>query len=99
MRYVCRLSGRFLAAVFVGDLAGQTGGEVVEVGDGDALEQVVGNLMGRYSLGFVPDEKDLDGRFHKLKVKIKDSVLKSRKLKPTLRARSGYYAKKEAVSY
>lgn len=82
-------------------LAGQTGGEVIEVGDrdySDALEQIVGNLAGRYSLGFVPDEKDLDGRFHKLKVKVKDSVVKRRKLKLRLRARSGYYAKREDVA-
>ena len=84
----------------IAHLARQTGGEVIEVGDrdySDALEQIVGNLSGRYSLGFVPDEKDLDGQFHELKVKIKDSVMKSRKLKLTLRARSGYYAKKEAI--
>lgn len=81
-------------------LAGRTGGEVIEVEDrdySDALEQLVGNLAGRYSLGFVPDEKDSDGQFHKLKVKIKDSVLKRRKLKVTLRARSGYYARREDV--
>jgi VWFA-related protein len=82
-------------------LARQTGGEVIEVNDrdySDALEQIIGNLAGRYSLGFVPDEKDLDGQFHKLKVKIKDSVMKKRKLKLKLRARSGYYAKREDVS-
>lgn len=76
-------------------LSRQTGGETVDVrGDeySDALERLIGNLVERYSIGFVPDEKTLDGRFHKLTVRIKDSTAKNKKRKLKIRARAGYYA-------
>ncbi len=77
----------------------QTGGEVVKVRDADyssALEQVIGNLAGRYSLGFIPDNALLDGRFHKLivKVKVPASLGKGRKIE--IKTRRGYFAPKEA---
>ena len=76
----------------------QTGGEVVDVeGEdySDALEQVIGNLVGRYSLGFVPDAGRLDGKFHKLtlKVNVPPELGKGRKI--VVRARQGYLARKD----
>lgn len=76
----------------------QTGGEIVNVkGDdySEALEQVIGNLVGRYSLGFVLDENRLDGQFHKLTVKVKVPNTQDKKQKILVRARKGYFARKE----
>lgn len=80
-------------------LAQQTGGEEVRVRKpedyGAALEQVIGDLSARYSLGFTlaEDEPD-DGRLHHLKVKVaaRDASGKERKLKVT--TRRGYYVPK-----
>ena len=54
--------------------AALTGGREVNVTGSDygaALEDVIGDITGRYELGFVPDEKLLDGKFHKLAVTVK----------------------------
>jgi VWFA-related protein len=77
-------------------LAQQTGGEEVRVRKpqdyGAALEQVIGDLSSRYSLGFTlaEDEPD-DGGLHHLKVKVaaRDSSGKERKLKVI--TRKGFY--------
>jgi len=73
----------------------QTGGEIVSVKDGDysgALEQVIGDLAGSYSLGFVPDDKIQDGRFRKLTVKVSlpEKLGKGRKVE--VKTRRGYFA-------
>lgn len=80
-------------------LAQQTGGEEVRIKKpqdyGAALEQVIGDLSSRYSLGFTlaEDEPD-DGQLHNLKVKVaaRDSSGKERKL--TVVTRKGYYVPK-----
>ena len=75
----------------------ETGGEVVAVkGDSysEALEQLLGNLVGRYSVGFVPDETRLDGKLHRLTVKIKASAHIPKDTKLVIRARHGYIASK-----
>jgi VWFA-related protein len=80
-------------------LAQQTGGEEVRVRKpqdyGAALEQVIGDLSSRYSLGFTlaQDEPD-DGRLHDLKIKVaaRDSSGKERKLR--VFTRKGYYVPK-----
>jgi len=79
--------------------ASETGGEIVKINDedyGKALEQVIGNVMARYSLGFELAESDLDGKLHKLTVRIKDSpkIANARQLE--IHARQGYYATKES---
>lgn len=77
----------------------QTGGEVVSVRDGDyssALEQIVGNLVGRYSLGFIPDNARLDGRLHKLTVKVRIPASLGKKRKLEIRARRAYFAPMES---
>lgn len=73
----------------------RTGGEVIKVHEedyGDALERIIGNLARRYSLGFVPDKTQLDGKLHKLTIRLKPSLpqVKGRKLQ--IRARQGYVA-------
>ena len=80
-------------------LAQQTGGEEVRVRKpqdyGAALEQVIGDLSSRYSLGFTlaQDEPD-DGRLHQLQIKVaaRDSSGKERKLRVI--TRKGYYVPK-----
>lgn len=75
----------------------QTGGEVVNVNDdefGEALERVVGNLAARYSLGFVPEASRLDGRFHKLKVKVEVPERLGKAVKVEVRVRQGYFARR-----
>jgi VWFA-related protein len=71
----------------------RTGGEVIKVHEedyGDALERIIGNLAQRYSLGFVPDKTQLDGKPHKLFIKVKLAQEKARKLQ--IRARQAYLA-------
>lgn len=53
--------------------AGKTGGRLVNIKDDDyrsAFEEVIGDIVGRYQVGFVPNEKLLDGKFHKLTVRV-----------------------------
>ena len=76
-----------------------TGGEAVSVNTPEeyakGLEEIVGSLTARYSLGFTLSERDLnDGRLHRLEVKVTapDSSGKKRKLQ--VHARRGYYAPK-----
>jgi VWFA-related protein len=72
----------------------RTGGEVIKVHEedyGDALERIIGNLAQRYSLGFVPDKMQIDGRLHKLTVRVKPLVQqKNRKMQ--IRGRQAYVA-------
>ncbi|HZI87161.1 MAG TPA: VWA domain-containing protein [Pyrinomonadaceae bacterium] len=80
-------------------LAQQTGGAEVRVRKpqdyGAALEQVIGDLSSRYSLGFTlaEDEPD-DGRFHQLKVKVAARDLGGKERKLTAITRKGYYVPK-----
>ncbi len=76
----------------------QTGGEIISIGEDNysaALEQVVGDLVARYSLGFVPDVTRLDGQFHDLKVKVKVPVTLGKARKLVIRARRGYFARND----
>ena len=50
-----------------------------------AFRQVVVESSGFYLLGYAPSERRLDGRFHKIKVRVKPSGL-------DVRARTGYWA-------
>jgi hypothetical protein len=63
--FVCKVTSYFSSL---------TGGREVHVMGSDyasALEDVMGDITGRYELGFVPDEKQLDGKLHKLTVTVK----------------------------
>jgi hypothetical protein len=77
-------------------LARETGGRVIKTRKPEdlssALEEVIGDLVARYNLGFTLDEKEPDdGRMHKLEVRVKarDSNGKGRKLE--VFARRSYY--------
>ena len=73
----------------------RTGGEVIKVHEedyGDALERIIGNLARRYSLGFVPDRTQLDGKLHKLTTRVKRSVAQETGQKLQIDARQGYVA-------
>ena len=71
----------------------QTGGKTVDVHDHDygaALEEVVGDIEGRYSLAFVPSAGHADNRFHKITVKVRQQSSSSGAREPVVRARKGY---------
>jgi len=73
----------------------RTGGESISVrGEdyGDALEQVIGNVTQRYSLGFVPAKAHLDGRFHKITVRVRPPAMHQKGGQLQVHARPGYYA-------
>jgi len=72
----------------------QTGGEVVHIPGtdySDALERVIKNVAQRYSMGFVPDNLVMDGRFHKLGVTVRIPNMAGGHRPLEVRARSGYY--------
>jgi len=67
-------------------VAGDTGGDYYRSNDLDkAFRQVVVESSGFYLLGYAPTDRRLDGRFHKIKVRVKPSGL-------DVRARAGYWA-------
>ena len=67
-------------------VASDTGGDYFRSNDLDrAFRQVVVESSGFYLLGYAPTERRLDGRFHKIKVRVKPSGL-------DVRARMGYWA-------
>jgi VWFA-related protein len=67
-------------------VAEDTGGEFFRSNDlAQSLRQVVTESSGFYLLGYAPLERPLDGRFHKIRVKVKPPGLE-------VRARSGYWA-------
>lgn len=73
----------------------RTGGETITVhGEdyGNALEQVIGDVTQRYSLGFVPAEARLDGKFHKLRVRVKPTAAQDKERRLQVRTRRGYFA-------
>lgn len=93
--------GMLLRASFTGTpgyLARRTGGEALRVPDpgeyGAALENIIGKLSARYSLGFTlkEDERD-DGQMRRLEVRLsrsaRDRIGRDRKL--TISAREGYF--------
>lgn len=67
-------------------IAIDTGGDFYRSNDLDkAFRQVVVESSGFYLLGYAPADRRTDGRFHKIKVKVKPSGL-------DVRARTGYWA-------
>jgi VWFA-related protein len=67
-------------------VASDTGGDYFRSNDLDkAFKQVVVESSGFYLLGYAPAERRTDGRFHKIKVRVKPSGL-------DVRARMGYWA-------
>lgn len=73
------------ASLFEG-VADETGGEYFRSNDiEDSLRQVVKQSSGYYLLGYSGTERPMDGKFHRIRVKVKPSGLE-------VRARSGYMA-------
>ena len=67
-------------------LATETGAESFTTNDFDrALRKVVTQSSAYYLLGYTPGQRALDGKFHRIKVKVKRSGLE-------VRARAGYWA-------
>jgi VWFA-related protein len=67
-------------------VAADTGGDYFRSNDLDrAFKQVVVESSGYYLLGYSPSDRRLDGRYHKIKVRVKPSGL-------DVRARLGYWA-------
>ena len=67
-------------------IANDTGGDYFRSNDLDqAFKKVVVQSSGFYLLGYSPSDRQLDGRFHKIKVRVKPSGLE-------VRSRTGYWA-------
>ena len=67
-------------------IADETGGEYFRNNDLiDAFRQVVKESSGFYLLGYSPTDRPLDGRFHKIRVKLKTGGME-------VRSRNGYWA-------
>lgn len=81
-------------------VAGQTGGEVVSVRRPEdyasGLQKIVGNLTGRYSLGFTLAENEHDdGQMHALEVRVRARDAKGKERKLTVASRRGYFMPKD----
>ncbi|MDQ3650047.1 MAG: VWA domain-containing protein [Acidobacteriota bacterium] len=84
-------------------VAAQTGGEVVRVRRpedyANGLGKIVGNLTGRYSLGFTLAETEQDdGQMHKLEVRVRARDTKGRERKLNVVSRRGYFMPKDGES-
>ncbi len=84
-------------------VATQTGGEVVRVRRpedyANGLGKIVGNLTGRYSLGFTLAETEQDdGQMHKLEVRVRARDPKGRARKLNVVSRRGYFMPKDGES-
>jgi VWFA-related protein len=67
-------------------IASETGGDYFRSNDLEqSFRKVVVQSSGFYLLGYSPNDRRLDGRFHKIKVRVKPSGLE-------VRARTGYWA-------
>ena len=91
--------GKFINMMTVGAMHGlddytqATGGELLgaKKKEVDArLAELINHLRARYSMGFKPPETTLDGKLHRIKLKLSSSTLK-RNGKLTVRTRTGYY--------
>ncbi|HSE34345.1 MAG TPA: VWA domain-containing protein [Pyrinomonadaceae bacterium] len=94
--------GKFINMMTVGAMHGlddyteATGGELIgakkkEVDD--RLAELINHLRARYSMGFKPPETTLDGKLHRIKLKMSPSTL-TRNGKLTVRTRNGYYLRR-----
>jgi VWFA-related protein len=87
-------SGGSARAELTAYLSNRTGGETITVNGqdyGDALDRVIGDVTQRYSLAFVPPTESLDGRFHKITVRVRPEDQGKNSGKFQIRARRGYF--------
>ncbi len=70
-------------------MASETGGEALEVSKEKPIEklfeEIEESLRNQYSIGYTPDRKNETGKFHKIKLVVKDKSF-------TVRTREGYYS-------
>ena len=94
--------GKFINLMTAGAMHGlddytqATGGELIGAKKSeveDRLTQLINHLRARYSMGFKPPEATLDGKLHRIKLKISPATLK-RNGKLAVRTRSGYYLRR-----
>jgi VWFA-related protein len=73
-------------------LADETGGKAYHGTNdlGAAVQHAISDAEATYTLGFYPDEENLDGRFHELKVRVKAHGT-------DIRYRKGYFATPEST--
>ena len=74
------------------DYTEATGGELIGAKKNeveDRLDELISHLRSRYSMGFKPSEATLDGKLHKIKLKMSPSP-QTRNRKLNVRTRSGY---------
>jgi len=85
---ICYESG-FSGCAFLKNLAEPTGGRMFQAGKkqplADIFKAIEEELRSQYALGYVPENRQHDGLFRKLDVKVHTKGLK-------VRARKGYYA-------
>jgi VWFA-related protein len=84
-------------------VAKQTGGEAVRVNRPDdyasGLAKILGNLTGRYSLGFTLEENEQDDeQMHQLEVKVRAKDAKGKERKLEVVSRRGFFMPKENVA-
>jgi hypothetical protein len=93
-------AGKPGAIEVVGDVAGQTGGEVARVGSAkkyvESFEKLVVYLTSRYTIGFALGESEQNkGRLHELEVRVKALDGRGKERKVVVSARKGYYSPDE----
>lgn len=70
-------------------MAAETGGAAFQVSKDEPIEKVFSeieeSLRNQYSIGYTPDRMNEIGKFHKIKLTVKDRAL-------TVRTRDGYYS-------
>jgi len=90
---ICYESG-FSGCAFLKGLAEPTGGRMFQAGKKTPLREIFriieDELRSQYALGYVPSNRERDGSYRKLLVKVRDRALK-------VRARKGYFAINEGA--
>jgi VWFA-related protein len=83
---------KFFGCAFLNSLAKPTGGRMFMTGRRQTLEEIFQiieeELRSQYSIGYVPMNREHDGKFRKLEVKVRTPGLR-------VSSRRGYYAKKK----
>lgn len=73
-------------------MAAETGGEAFEVSKDEPIEKVFSEieelLRNQYSLGYTPDRPSQAGKFHRIRLTVKNRAL-------IVRTRDGYYSRRE----
>jgi len=91
----------FFREVSVPRITHETGGEVIDAGNIDsirsAMATAISRLKQRYSLGYYSTNRQHDGAFREVEIRVADGSSDSKR-KFTVYARRGYYASSEDVT-